>query len=75
VEGSELVNGAAQKRAGEMAAEALIALTLSRLREATRAGTYSDPSQANPCRQLQSEVMHMQLLAFDLCQCFVHLNA
>jgi hypothetical protein len=41
VEGSELVNGAAQKRAGEMAAEALIALTLSRLREATRAGKQS----------------------------------
>lgn len=33
IEGSVAVNGTAQKQAGEMGAEALISLTLSRLRD------------------------------------------
>lgn len=41
IEGSQLVNGAAQKRADEMAAEALISLTLSRLREPGATGPAS----------------------------------
>ncbi len=38
IEGEQLVNNAPQKRAHEMAAEALIALTLSRLKEDTDTG-------------------------------------
>ena len=38
VEGEQLINGAPQKRAQEMAAEALISLTLTSLRQNEAAG-------------------------------------
>jgi len=38
IEGAQLINGAPQKLAQEMAAEALIALTLTSLRHAEAAG-------------------------------------